>query len=408
MTKYKYTFTPEVQQAIDHHVQTMAEAVRTTFQSDTQQAILFYWDSGGSSTYYAYYKNHDAWEKKYIKEAENETEAIRKLIQVKQSYVYFLEINANDYRWTFTKDINPEIDSDAIELIAFQEFGVEPEDDYEKEKLAKAEKQESIKKTLAYACYQDDMETLEQMLPGAKPTAIEKKIKLIGSPLHSAVINNNILMIEQLVQAGADIESTDFMRFSPLLHAIDLGHEEAARRLIDLGADIHKRGAKNHTALSLAITCSMLSRSFLDLLLQKGCNVNDMIADKISLLVLAAGCNPKGVQFLLDNDIDHSSVPEAIETACTHNNIEVMELLIPVGGTDPLSVNHSDVLYRIITGERMEMIQYLLEKGVSFYEIPEKPVKLYYNKPIKYKESPYEWAKYIGFTEIARLIEQKK
>lgn len=397
-------FTPEVQQAIDLQVQEMADAIRSTFAGDTQQAILFYWDSGSSSTSWVYYNNRGVWTEKYIKETRIQEDAIRKLIQVKQSYVYYLEVDANKHQWTFTKDINPEIDSDAITLIAFQQFGIEPDDDYNKEKLTKAEKQESIKKTLAYSCYQNDMETFEQMLPKVKPAALEKKIKLIGSPLHSAVINSNIPMAERLIQAGADIESANYMRFTPLLDAIDLGHEEIARRLIELGADVHKRGAKNHTALSLAVCRKAISRSFLELLVHKGCDVNDTIADKINLLVLAANSNPVGVRFLLDHGADQTNVSEAIRTACLHNNIEIVDLLLPIAGTDAFSVNHSDVLYETITRKRMEMIQYLLEKGVSFCETPEKPVKLYYYKPIRFKDSPYEWAKYLGLTEIAGLL----
>lgn len=406
--KQIHPFAPETQQAIDNHTQSMAESIRATFTNDTQQAILFHWDSGSSSTHYIYYNNQGNWKKEYIDSVNDQIDDIQNLIKVKQSFIYYLQVDTNTHKWNFTKDINPEIDMYAIGLFASQQFGIDPEDDYERQKLAKAEKQETIKKTLAYACYQDNMETFLQMLPQAKPTAIEKKIKLIGSPLHSAVINNNIPMIEHLVQAGANIESTDYMRFTPLLHAIDLGHEEVARKLIQLGADISKRGAQNNSALSLAVTCKALSRSFLDLLVQKGCNVNDTIIDKINLLVLAANSNPEGVQFLLDNNIDPTSLPEAIRTACSHSNIEILDILIPVGGIEPLNVNHSDVLYQTITWKRMEMIKYLLGKGVSFYEIPEKPVKLYYNKPIKYKESPCEWAGYLGLTEIAQLLENRK
>lgn len=397
-------FTPELQQAIDLQVQKMADIIRKTFASNTQQAILFYWDSGSSSTSKVYYNNRGVWTEKYISETRDQEDTICKLIQVKQSYVYYLEVDANKYQWIFTKDVNPEIDSDAITLIAFQEFGIEPEDDYNKGKLKKAQKQESIKKTLAYACYQNDMDTFEQMLPKAKPAALEKKMKLIGSPLHSAVINENISMAEQLILASADIESANYMRFTPLLNAIDLGHEEIARKLIELGADVHKRGAQNHTALSLAVCRKVISCSFLELLVQKGCNVNDTIAGKISLLVLAANSNPVGVRFLLDHGVDHANVPEALRTACSHNNIEIVDLLLPIAGIDAFSVNHSDVLYETITRKRTEIIQYLLDKGVSFNETPVKPVRLYYYKPIRFKDSPYEWAKYLELTEVIRLL----
>ena len=69
-----------------------------------------------------------------------------------------------------------------------------------------------------------------------------------------AAAENNAAAIRVLVGAGADIHAKSTSgTFTPLLFAVRGGHVEAARALLETGADVNERLADGMSALVLAI-----------------------------------------------------------------------------------------------------------------------------------------------------------
>lgn len=64
------------------------------------------------------------------------------------------------------------------------------------------------------------------------------------TPLHSAAYNRQVNSILLLVQHGAPIDVLDSSERSPLMIAADEGHTEAAKQLLNLGADVNLSSQK--------------------------------------------------------------------------------------------------------------------------------------------------------------------
>ena len=127
------------------------------------------------------------------------------------------------------------------------------------------------------------------------------------SPLHNAADRGNVVIVEALVELGADLISADNREWaamhyaangevlrwlaargvsvqgdgfheSPLMRACDLGRIDAVRALLELGADVNGRGWEANTALHSAVACDL-----------------EVAAVEIAQLLLAAGADVKAV-----------------------------------------------------------------------------------------------------------------
>jgi ankyrin repeat protein len=74
------------------------------------------------------------------------------------------------------------------------------------------------------------------------------------TPLHLAAFFGHEEVVEQLIEAGADVDawSTNSMRNTPLHAALAGGRHDAAMRLIAAGADVRVTDAGGHTPLHIA------------------------------------------------------------------------------------------------------------------------------------------------------------
>ncbi len=106
---------------------------------------------------------------------------------------------------------------------------------------------ENPKANLANAAARGAIERVKQLLDEGKnidaPYELKSRLNALngGTALHFAVAYNELSMVHYLVEtAGADINATSKMDFSPLMIAAFQGHKEIALYLIKHGADTHK------------------------------------------------------------------------------------------------------------------------------------------------------------------------
>lgn len=98
------------------------------------------------------------------------------------------------------------------------------------------------------------------------------------TPLYKATIQNNIRLVEALLGANADPNTTRG-NFSVLYQAVARGHVEIAKMLIDKGADVNKKNGYNHnTVLHVAAADGRLEMT--NMLIDKGANIHALNEDR--------------------------------------------------------------------------------------------------------------------------------
>ena len=251
-------------------------------------------------------------------------------------------------------------------------------------------------KTLLYACYINDVKLAKERLENANPTQLKRSTIEMGTPLHSAAINENKVIVDLLLTAGVNIETGNFLKDSPLLTCIEKGKYEMAKYLIEKGADVNKKGCQNRHSLSKLILYSW-DISFAHYLLGKGCDINQTAIDKQSLLGDAASSNNKeAIDFLLANGIKREYFNSALCWAIIHNSVDSVRLLLDSGAD--LSEMYASCkgiekgLYHIaITRKGYDkMVRLLIDRGIDFKAVPERAVVVGLDRT---KLSPFEFAK---------------
>jgi NAD(P)-dependent dehydrogenase (short-subunit alcohol dehydrogenase family) len=108
-------------------------------------------------------------------------------------------------------------------------------------------------------------EALEEFPPSAEGAAVEA----LAPDLHMAALENDVEALREGIAAGGDVnEEAPGTRSTPLITASLFGSTEAARVLIDAGADLDVRNADGSTAL---ITAAFMGRTeIVEALLETG------------------------------------------------------------------------------------------------------------------------------------------
>jgi len=75
----------------------------------------------------------------------------------------------------------------------------------------------------------------------AKPHSVHMADETGQMPLHHAVAQGHLQMINELLSCGADIEATNHDGDTPLHHGISEGNAEVVRLLLDKRADLHAK-----------------------------------------------------------------------------------------------------------------------------------------------------------------------
>ena len=122
--------------------------------------------------------------------------------------------------------------------------------------------------------------------------------------LHSAVVTGDLDVIRGHVKAGSDLNVLEPSRAStPLITAAALGKPEAARILLNAGADLNYQNADGSTALHTAIVFDHME--IVKILTEAGADLNIRNNQGATPLHTAAFlCRPEAVRMLLDKGAD--------------------------------------------------------------------------------------------------------
>lgn len=216
--------------------------------------------------------------------------------------------------------------SNLCNLILFQEYGLYPVGDKDKEELQQSIKAEKIKDTLVYACYLNDTEKIMKCLEKANKGQLNKKLQYTGTPLGLCAQNDNLEAFKALVEKGADLSKTS-LAYRPLRIAFQYS-SDIVRYIYE---NHREQFIKEVSKDGFSIACHTTDVGLLELLRDLGC---DMVGNKKQfppLLNFADYNNTVGIQFLADNGVNMNVVNNygqtALDRAKGKGNIEAIELL---------------------------------------------------------------------------------
>jgi len=111
-------------------------------------------------------------------------------------------------------------------------------------------------------------QTKAQELLNAQPDLIRRRNRLEETALHFLAVENFPSGVEFLCRHGAEVDSLDFSKATPLLHAAALGYEDVVRILLANGANPNVQDNTGETVLSSARRSG--NQRIVEMLIQSG------------------------------------------------------------------------------------------------------------------------------------------
>jgi hypothetical protein len=188
--------------------------------------------------------------------------------------------------------------------------------------------------------------------------------------LHAAAAKGDVPLIERWIRAGANLNSRDSNRRTPLMVAVYARHTAAAETLIKAGADVNAFDHARYDALTIAAV------------------INDAAMLK---LLLASGANAQAITSPYDGT--------ALIAAAHLGHVEVVKALIAAKA--PLdhinNLGWTALIEAIVLGDggkrHTAVVKALIDGGANL------------NIPDKNGARPLKLARGRGHTEIAKLLE---
>jgi uncharacterized protein len=176
------------------------------------------------------------------------------------------------------------------------------------------------------------------------------------TPLHWAVYNDNLALVERLIAAGADVTVANEFGSTPLAEAATVGNAAVIEALLEAGAAVDAPGADGQTALMVVARSGNTAAA--EVLIERGADVNarELWREQTALMWAAAQNQPAMVNLLIEHgaDVDARSVVNAWPRQVTG---EPRRMYRPFGGLTPL-------LFAAREG-CLECVRSLLEAGVN-------------------------------------------
>lgn len=227
----------------------------------------------------------------------------------------------------FISHYNPELfTNDVFELILFQEYGIEPSDEERKQILKKSIKEEKIKDTLVYACYENNTNKIFECLKNTKTSQLNKKLEYTGTPLGLCAKNNNLAGFKAIAEAGADIGKIS-LADTPL----SIAFTYSADIVKYIYTNFREQFDKEVDKMGFGIAIHSKDTKLLQLLFDYGCDIDCSGKPFPPLHNFADFNNIVGLRFLIEHGVNINTKNQykqnALDRAKRSNNYEAIELL---------------------------------------------------------------------------------
>ncbi len=232
-----------------------------------------------------------------------------------------------------------------------------------------------------------------------------------NSLLVHAASHNMIAIMRELIAKGAPVNvvvwlevdsqepetENEKVETTPLKAAIDAGHAEAVKLLIESGVDVNASTALGCAPVLYAFACN--KKDIAELLIQSGADVKAKTENDITVLMCAAEmCSAETVAACLNGGCDvnarNENGQQAIAGAIKRGDIEILRMLIEAGADlSPHNEIDRPLIIYAVASQNTEMLKYVISLGVDVNAlIPE------------LKQSAFWCAASIGNYEMMRVL----
>ncbi|RDW63668.1 hypothetical protein BP6252_11213 [Coleophoma cylindrospora] len=186
------------------------------------------------------------------------------------------------------------------------------------------------------------------------------------TPLHMATVKGHALVVQTLLENGADISYEGDESGQALHLAAYEGQEAVVKVLLNKGADVNAVGGRYGTALAAAVSSAQID--IIQVLLDKGADVNAVGGRHGTPLVAAVSCGQTAiVKLLLDHHAGATDpdgpYSKALAAACYKNDRNIIKMLLSHGAKLT-----SNALVNAAASGSEEAVRTFIEFGVDVNE----------------------------------------
>ncbi|RSL60626.1 hypothetical protein CEP54_006655 [Fusarium duplospermum] len=229
------------------------------------------------------------------------------------------------------------------------------------------------------AAKQGDTTQMRQALR-EQPEAIEELDSCGKAPIHYAVMDDNVDVLEQLILAGADTIRRDFRRHTPLVLAVAFGHEEATQILLENDQCRHHIGIQDDTGRT-ALHCAVeeVSLECVHMLLEAGASVEkrDFLGwTPLHYLARSQADQQTAHRIIRLFQGQHARLDAQDNTGVTptlraviNNNVPVLRTLVDAGASlNTKTTPSQNILHFAARYAGIEMMSYLAEQHLTLVD----------------------------------------
>ena len=162
---------------------------------------------------------------------------------------------------------------------------------------------------LLSAAQANDVKSIEHYFASADIDEIHSQIDIRDPdgvrPIMYASFYGNLMFVQQLIRAGADINCTEKRQWTPLMYAVRYGRLDVTQELVMNGARLELANDDGHTALMIAAKYGQID--ILNFLINHGAELHHKDTEGLSAMDLAREKGYKIIVETLKNRIEEGN-----------------------------------------------------------------------------------------------------
>jgi ankyrin repeat protein len=173
-------------------------------------------------------------------------------------------------------------------------------------------------------------------------------------------------LVRAMLERGASLKKAEEGTYTPLMMALENGHEAVARLLLEKGSEVNTGDGGEFGRRPLVLAAAQGWVSLVSQLLDKGAEINHVADDGVTALSGAVGAGHLDVvELLVSKGAKIESDPLLMTSALSSGSVPVVRYLLGKGRTLTESVKGSTLLHSATLSGNPELIGMVLDAGAD-------------------------------------------